>query len=81
MSNKLTIKDEWARFSLLVFGDKKPSDVQYQEMRRAFYAGFGSALMTCGEATDLPTDEAIETINKMHNEVAEFVIELLTDQA
>ena len=34
-----TIKDEWETFSEVVYGGKNISQIQYDETKRAFYAG------------------------------------------
>ncbi len=85
-SKTLTVAEEWARFSKLVFRDKMPPAVQYQKMRRSFYCGFFSCftLMTAeiGQLAEDKGDEAAAVVlDKLQNEIVEFFIEVAREQS
>jgi hypothetical protein len=73
----LTVKAHWASFSKLVFGDKKPSPIQYQEMRRAFYAGFhGNLMMMRHGIAALDEEPAVAALEALHAECQAFAKEI-----
>lgn len=67
-----TVRNEWDSYSLQVM-DARSGDLQRQELRRAFYAGFSSAV---GVITDigrsLGDDEALVAIRAVRAELLEF---------
>jgi hypothetical protein len=77
----MTVKESWAQFSKLVFGQRKPSDVQYQETRRAFYAGFQGALAASLEIAKLDEDTAIRKMEALQIEFVEFAKEMMAGRA
>jgi len=79
----LTVKAHWATFSKLVFGDRKPSPIQYQEMRRAFYAGFHGNLMMMKHGIGAIDDEdvAVAALEALHAECQAFAKEIEAGRA
>ncbi len=60
-----TVAAEWKAFSEKIFLSKMPNKVQFDEMRKAFYAGFYSCLAVCfnlGEESEERSVEALETL-------------------
>ena len=72
--NTRTIAQQWANFEKAVL-PANAGPVQRQEMRRAFYGGFGAALMASVEIADAElTDEAgAAVLEGYHQECALFV--------
>ena len=70
-----SMAEQWDDFSLLV-GLYNMSSVQRQEMRRAFYAGAASIMdaMMVGFDTgdDEPTEEDMQYISSLHEEMTKF---------
>jgi len=77
MSKPITIAAMWATFSKAIFGDEKPSSVQYNETRRAFYAGYHAALMDCKlKVTALSERDGCKALADLELEALEFALEV-----
>ena len=71
---KLTLQDQWDNFELAV-GLVQFSQIQRQEMKRAFYAGATSildAIMKSLSPDAEPTEEDMDYMNSLHLELVEF---------
>ena len=72
---KIEVLHEWNKFIKKVFpaGMKLPP-LQVVEMKRAFYAGFGQAIVIMFEKVNKieDPDEATEAINNLYAEVEKF---------
>lgn len=76
----MTMADSWAEYSKIMFGDKKPSDVQYTETRRAFYAG---CITYQGIMNNLPDNKAaaMRVLDKLQSESTAYAAEILQEVA
>ncbi len=72
----LTVAQSWGMFSRIVFGDTPPGPIQYQEMRRAFYAGFHTMLVNFAKVASLDEQTGIDYFNSIHQECIEFATEI-----
>lgn len=74
----MTMAASWGLFSQVIFGDHKPSTVQYVETRRAFYAGMMSMQ---GMMNDLPENEAeaMAVLSNFQREAFEYTAEMLAE--
>lgn len=81
-TNIVGMADNWASFSKHIFGDKKPSDVQYTETRRAFMAGYVSAFtdMT-NRIAAMSEAQAMIKMNAIEREIAGYLVELIRGEA
>lgn len=66
-----TIAEQWLEFSAMVLPNNV-SDVQRTEMRRAFYAGFHSALSSARGLADLEESEGVKRLQAWQDEAAQF---------
>lgn len=77
-----TIAEQWSAFESAVLHGAPP--IQCQEMRRAFYAGFHSALMSgiemAGESKD-NDDIGATMMDNLHKECLRFVEDLNAGRA
>jgi hypothetical protein len=71
-----TIAKEWGEFSKMAFGATKPSNVQYNEMRRAFYAGSMTMFTNLTSVTDPKQLDAY--MAEIHAWGRELMAELIT---
>lgn len=74
----LTMAAGWAAYSKTIFGDFKPSTVQYTETRRAFYAGM---ITLQSYMNGLPDDEkvAMVVLKKLEDEKQDFISEVASE--
>jgi hypothetical protein len=56
------LEDSWRGFAKHVIKDKKPGDVQYDEMRKAYYCGFYAAFSLMMEVSSEVSEEQAEKI-------------------
>lgn len=78
-----TAAQQWASFEAIVM-PASAGDVQRMEMRRAFYAGFHSALACALEAADESGDNddlGATMIERLHQECAQFAREVQAGRA
>lgn len=76
-SKDIGIALNWASFTRHIFGDKKPSDVQYREMRRAFYAGYVAAFTDLSDRVAALSEEAaMQKMSVIEAEIIGYVQEL-----
>ena len=77
MDNKVqevpTIKEQWVSFIEVIFGNLMPSDVQYTEMQKAFYADSAVVLHNLGMISKLDEEKGVEVLQAMHQECIRFV--------
>lgn len=76
----MTMADSWALYSKMIFGKDKPSEVQYRETRRAFYAGLMSMQAIL---INLPNNEIdmMAVMNKLHEEAVNYARDILRGEA
>jgi len=68
-----TMGQQWESLATLLFKDCKPSQVQYEEMRKSFCTGFTAAFMTITlYANQYPEDEVLAYLKRLQAEVDEF---------
>jgi hypothetical protein len=70
---KNIIQKEFDKFSLLCFGDI--SKQQYIDLRRTFFAGASAFYLleiSLMSASDEPTEDDMELMRSLHNEIHEF---------
>lgn len=74
MDKFATIESQWKSFSAKVLGGQLISKTQYNEMRRAFYAGASAVLAINWEIGDdsVTEEEGMQWIGNMTQEVTEF---------
>lgn len=67
-----TIAEEWEKFDTVLL--QGASAVQKQEMRRAFYAGYQSAVTACSDLGDdaIPEDAGVAFLQARMDELAGF---------
>ena len=72
MVSKLSIEEQWKILASHIF-QVKPSTIQYDETRKAYFCGFASAfsLMT-NVSADLPEEEAMLYMDKLQREIWEY---------
>jgi hypothetical protein len=78
-----SIVELWVSFASAVM-PKNASAVQRKEMRRAFYAGFHAALMAGVQMADESGDDddkGVAMIQRLHDECAQFVVEVQAGRA
>jgi hypothetical protein len=78
-----SIAEQWDDFSLRV-GLYNVSPIQRQEMRRAFYGGAASILSSLVMGLDEdhePTEEDMEYISSLHQEMSQFGKDLQAGRA
>jgi hypothetical protein len=77
-SNRITIAAQWAEFSRKVFQDRKPGPIQYQEMRRAFYAGVAGMIEINLQIASVIDDdeEGVKALKAVTKEVEDFAMEI-----
>lgn len=78
MSTKGTIAHAWADYytRLLKLQGVSPASVQYQETRRAFYAGAASFMGSSILLADLSEDNAVECMKALEKELRAFVAQI-----
>lgn len=78
MSTKGTIAHAWADYytRLLKIQGVVPASVQYQETRRAFYAGAASFMESMVGIADLSDDDAVGCMDKLSQELQAFVAQI-----
>ena len=68
-----TVEKDFEKYlDLVELKKEEVSETQYVETKRAFYAGFGMALLAIVDAASLPMDEAEKKINSFRKEVMHF---------
>lgn len=69
-----TVEESFLEYLKLVGLEKlDPKSTQYIETRRAFYAGYGSSLMTMtNELADMPEQTAVIEMEMLHDQVKNF---------
>lgn len=76
-----SVQEEWLGFSGMVFSKQKPSDVQMEEMRRAFFAGAWA--MFCGMKEigepDVSEEEGMAHLDRVEAECRAFYENLMKD--
>ena len=78
MTTKGTIGHAWADFylRLLKIQGVSPASVQYQETRRAFYAGAASFMESTMLIAELSDDEAVVSMEALNKELKDFVAQI-----
>lgn len=70
---RLLVEEAFEKYKKLVGIDEEiNSEVQITETKRAFYAGYGSALTHLMDLADLPDDTAVPLLEKLRVEVCNF---------
>ena len=78
-----SVATSWNQFAQLVFRPGT-SEIQIREMRRAYYAGFHTALLTLlhsVSAGDEPTDTDVSYLDGLHKECERFAEEIKRGRA
>lgn len=75
-----TIDAQWRTFERLVMPEEA-SDLQRREMRRAFYAGFESALMMNLRVAAESEDAGVAMLEGLHQEARMFARDVATGRA
>lgn len=86
MAANHAIREKWVEFANAIFAGTgiRPSDVQYVEMRRAFYGGWHSALTTFREVLghpELSEDDGVWVAEQWEAEGHEFASAMLRGKA
>lgn len=83
MPKRLTLAQQWTSFELMT-GVANTSNLQRQEMRRAFYAGAAALMdaMMIGLSADAePTEADMQYMDSIANELREFGENIATGRA
>jgi hypothetical protein len=83
MTKHPSVAESWNQFAQLVFRPGT-SEIQIREMRRAYYAGFHTALLTLLHGVsegEEPTDNDVAYLNSLHNECEQFAEEIKRGRA
>lgn len=74
MIAKDSMAHAWANYYLHILRPSGvvPASTQYIETRRAFYAGAAAMFCSVMGATDLPDDQAEQTLNGLQKELEDF---------
>lgn len=78
--NLKTIEEQWEQYANSVF-TSPPSDIQYFEMKKSFYAGMWSAIC-CIETVGLPNvpeEVGLSYLEQIRNECIAFHRKVLND--
>jgi hypothetical protein len=78
-----TVEQEWASFESAVLS-KNAGAIQRQEMRRAFYAGFGAALGSLQQMASESGDDddlGVTMVESLHQECMQFVADIKAGRA
>jgi hypothetical protein len=61
------LEDSWKGFIKLVLPDAKPGDIQYEEMRKAYYCGFYASFSLVTEiSSEVPEDQAMHILSNIY---------------
>jgi hypothetical protein len=80
---KPSIADKWNQFAQLVFRPGT-SEIQIRDMRRAYYIGFHTALLTLLHGVsegDEPTDSDVAYLSQLHEECERFAADIKRGRA
>lgn len=76
-----TVAEEWDGFADHIFRNMPVSDVQREETKRAFFAGYWSMITDIEQAAEDGVMDSIEFMELRRTEVAEFFRGLVEKQA
>lgn len=76
-----TIKEEWQGFASMVIPSASPGEVQYDEMKKAFFAGAWAVVTSLEEMGEPHISEfqAIKHLEAIKSECSEFSKELMRE--
>lgn len=63
-----SIEREWQGYAERLFRGMSPGTVQYEETKKAFYAGFWVAFMIVRQISNHPEDQAVEMLEAIEKE-------------
>lgn len=74
LESSTKVSDQWEFFKkMMKLSDDKMPDDQKREMRRAFYGGFGQAVMLLrNHIAELPEDAAVVKLEEVVDELQHF---------
>ncbi len=81
--SKATVASTWNRFAQLVL-KLDTSEIQIREMKRAYYVGFHTALLTLLHGLDEdkePTEADVEYLDSLHKECLRFANDIKLGRA
>ena len=85
MRNRFWIENQWRAFWKMVApADADAPEVQRVEMRRAFFAGVACIFKVANdmdERTEEPTEEDLQLMKEISDELAAYVIDLQNGRA
>lgn len=77
MSIPLTLAENWKSFEFAIINPNAPQ-LQREEMRRAFHAGFLRAYQILTDScAEMEEEQAVETMSTLENEILAYGLELL----
>lgn len=70
---QIAVRKIWEVVSALIFKGAQPSQVQHDEMRRAFYIGFTECFKVMNDVSEkLTEDQACDVLTRINEELRKF---------